>query len=227
MNPKWNKVTEYVASYQKSILQIAIYDLHAPREQCVIIFESEPQDLFEITAPLNKYLKRSKLALPLIINREFIRQSLDSYPLEFLSIQSDYENLYCQEDILASLQFQPADIRLQMERELKSKWLLTRQAIFENPGNYKHIHHILHLSLEALMPIFKGFFQLKKLDIPQNQDLIFQLVNEMTVFDLSPLKSISQVPHKELKLVMIYQYLDLLAAFSRLMETWDYDQKPL
>ncbi len=216
----WKQITEACRDFDSHLLQIAVYDLHTPLEKCVIVLDSDPQPFFEKLAPVSLFCKKHKLPLPLIITRDFIRYSLDSYPLEFINIASDYINVFDKEDLLKALVYDMRDVRLQMEREFKSKWLHTRLAILENAQNPKAVHAVIHRSLDAILPILKGLFFLNNKDLPKVPEEIFQLSNEMTDFDITILKRVDEVNAKELNPAMISEYLDVLEKLTNMMEIW-------
>lgn len=221
MKAIWKQLPESCKGFEAQLLQIAVYDLHAGQEKCAIIMEKDPQPFFEQMAPIAKFCRKNKLALPLIINREFIRYSLDSYPLEFINIASDYINVLEKEDLLKDLKYDLRDVRLQMEREFKSKWLHTRLAILENADNPKAVHAVIHRSLDALLPILKGLFFLNdRLPIPKAPEEIFRLSNEMTDFDISILKRVDEVSAKELSSALLSEYLEVLEKLTNMMEIW-------
>ena len=62
---------------------------------------------------------KAKIAAPLIMTQDYIQNSLDSFPLEFLEIQQHHLCLFGQ-DSFAELSFYQPHLRLQCERELKS-----------------------------------------------------------------------------------------------------------
>jgi hypothetical protein len=216
----WKQLPEVCSEITADLLQIAIYDLHTPIEKCIIILDKDPQPFFEKLAPVTRFCKKHKLPLPLIVTRDFIRYSLDSYPLEFINIASDYINVFDKEDLLKDLEYDMRDIRLQMEREFKSKWLHTRLAILENAQNSKAVYAVIHRSLDAILPILKGLFFLHNESIPKTPEEVFQRSNEMTEFDITILKRVDEVSAKELSSEMIREYLEVLEQLTSMMELW-------
>ncbi|PKN80649.1 MAG: hypothetical protein CVU48_01085 [Candidatus Cloacimonetes bacterium HGW-Cloacimonetes-1] len=220
MKDQWTKIPELLTAVSDHLLQIAIYDLHSGAEKCIVILEEDPKDFFGSMEPVLNYTRKAKLPLPLIVNREFISYSLDSYPLEFINISSDYENIFCKEDILNNLSFENRDVRLQIEREIKSKWLLTRMAVLENIKDIKGVHRILRMSVEAIIPALKGFCYLKGVAIPKDLNQLFDLVNELTEFDTNPIRQIYSISRNEINKGLVYSYLDNLDSIAKIMETW-------
>ncbi len=220
MKAIWKHILEACNGFEDQLLQIAVYDLHTSEEKCIIILENDPQPFFEKMEPIVRFCKKNKLPLPLIVNRDFISYSLDSYPLEFINIASDYISLYDKDDLLKSLKYDLRDIRLQMEREFKSKWLHTRLAVLESADRPKALYAVVHRSLDSIIPILKGLFFLKEETLPKTPDEIFQLSNLMTEFDISILKRIDKVSARELTQKMITEYLKVLQELTNMLETW-------
>jgi hypothetical protein len=104
--------------------------------------------------------RRRRIAAPLIVGPFFIERALDSWPLEFLSMTAQYRVLYGK-DLLAGLSFQPEHVRLQCEREIRSKLLLFRRAYLECEGAPKRLKQSLDRGWPSLMAIFRGLLYLK------------------------------------------------------------------
>jgi len=135
MKHPYNGILNSLEAVKNTLLQVCVYKDILGGYGAVVVLEDVPDQQLEKLAGLAQYARKKALMLPLIVTRSFIASSLDSYPLEFINIiSSDKENLMCKEDLLTNLQFSKADVRLQMEREFKSKWLLTRQSTLEAAG---------------------------------------------------------------------------------------------
>ncbi len=196
------------------ILQLALHTSYSGITRAILILDEEPSDLFGALQPLVKFIKGRRLPEPLIVNRAFVMDSLDSFPLEFLDIQSSYENLFQVEDLLAGLCFAAADLRLQMERELKSKWLLTRQAVLENPWKSERVTQVMRVSREAIHPVLKGFFALvgQKAPLVLN-DAVIQAAG-IAACDLSPLLDpIAGIAD-------VYRYIGMLSQLTKRVQGW-------
>jgi hypothetical protein len=114
---------------------------------------------------------------PLFITKAYIDSSLDSYPIEFLDMQANYRLVHG-EDILKDLQFHPADLRVQCERELKGKALRLRQAYLEAKENARAMRGIIAGSITAFTSIFQGLLFLKGKTIPKTKREIIQQVSQ-------------------------------------------------
>jgi hypothetical protein len=156
-----------------NILQIVIYDPQTEKGRLAIITsDASIPRLAELSPIIQKMIKK-ELHVPLIISKFFIETSRDSFPLEFLNIQSSYQNVYSKTDLIKDLTFSKSDIRLQMEREIKSKILLTRLSALENLEQIKNLHHLIDISIHSLIPVMKGFMFLADKNLPYHYiDLI-------------------------------------------------------
>jgi hypothetical protein len=123
---------------------------------------AEPIDiplLQRLAARAGKW-RRKKIAAPLLLTPQTVKTSLDSYPLEFLSMQARYRVLEG-EDFLQGLTFAKEHVRLQCEREVKSKLLLLRRIFLESEGAPKRLQHLVARSLPSLVVIFRGMLYLQ------------------------------------------------------------------
>lgn len=117
---------------------------------------------------LVKNWRKRNVAVPLVITKEFISSSLDAYPIEFLNMKNNSVLIYG-ENVLAPLTFKPEDLRLQIERELKSKILLLREGYLESAGSARPIRQLIGKSMAAFVAIFNAMLYLKKAAAPQDK----------------------------------------------------------
>jgi hypothetical protein len=106
-----------------------------------------------------KWRKR-RISAPLVVQPIFIAGALDSWPLEFLSMMAHYRVLHG-DDPLAGITFRPEHVRLQCEREIRSKLLLFRRAYIECEGTPRGLKQSLDRGWPSLLAIFRGLLYLK------------------------------------------------------------------
>ena len=92
----------------------------------VVVLAGDDLDKLRQFARLGRGLARDGVNAPLVLTPELISTSLDTFPLEFIDMQARHRLIHGQ-DFLSSLQFTPADVRLQCERELKTAAMTMRQ----------------------------------------------------------------------------------------------------
>lgn len=185
----WQKIAKDLeAVLADDLLQIAQYSTHTACGRLAVVLEVDSGDTIYRVAPIYKGIVAKKLPAPLIIGRSYINESLDSFPLEFLDIKSRYTNLYCEEDLLSTLKFDKKWVRLQVERELKGKWLLIRTALLENFGRTKILEELVRATYESFVPIFRGLsFLADKTTFDEPE-----LLGQMTQILKSPLSNFNK-----------------------------------
>jgi hypothetical protein len=219
MNHPYTGILNSLNNLNDQLIQVNIYQDLLGNFNAVVILDEDPDGWLEKLSPLAKYTAKHKLNLPLIINRRFIRYSLDSYPLEFINIiSSTNQNLIVKEDLLSNLEINAADVRLQMEREFKSKWLLTRQIVLESGFNNKRLRETLQLSISALIPAIKGFFFLSKQPYPKDLQELFDQAALISKLDLGVFALWLQ--SKTIEAADVERYLSILHKLMELMETY-------
>lgn len=83
-------------------------------------------------------LGASAIAAPLVMTPDYIRHSLDTFPLELIEIMQQHRTVFG-EDFFVDLTFEDAHVRLQCERELKAVLIGLRQGLLAAAGRKKFI----------------------------------------------------------------------------------------
>jgi hypothetical protein len=112
--------------------------------------------------------KKSRVAVPLVMTKAFIENSLDCYPIEFLNMKNSHILIYG-ENVLEQLKFKPEDLRLQIERELKGKLILLRNGYLESGGSARQLRQLITRSLTAFISIFNALLYLKHESAPHHR----------------------------------------------------------
>jgi len=146
----------------------------------IVLTEDGIEHLDQAFDVVNKWRKRG-VAVPLFLTEEYIKTSLDVFPIEYLNFQNNYVQVFGK-DILKDLEFSPEFLRLQCEREIKGKLLLLREAFLETSGKGKALKGLITLALPALMAIFEALLHLRKIDVPREKRAIVRVMAE--AFDL-------------------------------------------
>ncbi|MEQ8214450.1 MAG: hypothetical protein ABRQ35_11185 [Smithellaceae bacterium] len=137
----------------------------------------------DVLETVQSWRKRS-VAIPLIMSKNFVESSLDSYPIEFLGMKNSHILIYG-EDILAELTVKPADLRLQIERELRSKLLLLREGYLEAEGKPRRLRSLISRSLTAFLAIFNALLYYKTGKMQQGRREIIKEMRKTFTMDAS------------------------------------------
>ncbi|MBI5741237.1 MAG: hypothetical protein HZA16_11025 [Nitrospirae bacterium] len=125
----------------------------------LIVLKKMDMKFLEFLAASGKKYSRQRVAAPLIMTPEYIRTSLDVFPVEFLNFRLIHETVFGQ-DILSDLEIKKMDLRHQCERELKVKLISLRQGYISSLGDRKVLAEGLAGSITGYMPLFRGIILL-------------------------------------------------------------------
>jgi len=126
----------------------------------LVVVESAEMEIFEALLKLVRKWRKKKIATPLVLSKEYILSSLDTFPIEYLEIKSCYKCLYG-EDLIESLELERSNIRLQCEREIRSKLLRLRQAYLETEGDASRIKGVMIQSIPTFLVLLKTLLYLR------------------------------------------------------------------
>ncbi len=134
----------------------------------LVVLTPEGMNRLEDAFVLVKNWRKRNVAVPLVMTKDFIASSLDAYPIEFLNMKHQSVVIYG-ENVLEPLVFKPEDLRLQIERELKSKAILLREGYLESEGSTRRVRELIGKSLTALVSIFNAMLYLKQAGVPRHK----------------------------------------------------------
>ncbi len=169
-----------------------------------------------------KWSKRH-VSPPVIMKPGMLERALDSYPLEFLGMKAAYEVVFG-EDPLAGLEFDPRDVRLQCERELRGKLLLLRAGVIEAGERHKELARLMVRSFPSIVATLQGLLfvggkehALWGADLARAaHDLVG--VDEEVLGDVAKLRFARKLPPREEVIGLMGRYL---SEIERLVEWVD------
>lgn len=110
--------------------------------------------------PLVRAWHREKIATPLFVDPDFLRSSLDVFPIEFSDMQEQHRVL-AGKDILLELNISSQNLRMQCEEELKGKLLNLRRVYLETGGRVEALTELMVSSLKSFLVIIRHLLRLK------------------------------------------------------------------
>ena len=143
------------------------------------IFVLKEMDLkfLEIIAPLGKKYSRHKIAAPLIMTPEYIKKSVDVFPIEFLNFKLIYSTVYG-EDVFENIETKRMDLRQQCERELKSRLIWLRQGYISHLGDMKAMSGDFVNSISGYIPLFRAIITLLGKQPPVRQQEVITAISQ-------------------------------------------------
>jgi len=128
-------------------------------------------EFFKFLAPLGKKFKSKGVAAPLVMTPSYIQDSLDVFPMEFLELRLIHKTALGP-DIVQDLEIDPVLLRLQCEREIKTRLIGLWNGYISSTGETDMIAHLLYRSIKGCMPLFRSIVFLlgkqppiKKMDV--------------------------------------------------------------
>jgi hypothetical protein len=115
-----------------------------------------------------KWGQKKRIVPPLLLSSEYVRSSLDVFPIEFYEIKES-QVVLSGEDLFTSVEVKPDHLRLECESQLKAALLRTRQAYLEVGMTKRGAESVLHASLTSLIPVFRAMLRLKGLEAPKRK----------------------------------------------------------
>lgn len=140
----------------------------------IVLTEKGIEQLDRAFELVGKWRKKG-VAVPLFLTENYIKTSLDVFPIEYLNFQNNHVRIFGKE-ILKELEFNSEFLRLQCEREIKGKLLLLREAFVETEGKGKPLKKLLTQALPALLAIFEALLHLRKTAVPKERREIVKAV---------------------------------------------------
>jgi predicted nucleotidyltransferase len=186
---------DYLQVFGKDLISLILYGSAASGSyvkgksdiNILVILTPEGINRLEDGFALVKNWRKRNVAVPLVITKQFIASSLDSYPIEFLSMKYNYVLIHG-ENVLEPLNFKPEDLRAQIERELKSKIILLREGYLESAGSERPVRELIRKSLMALVAIFNAMLYLKQARVPRDKREVIEEMNKVFTIDAAVFK---------------------------------------
>ena len=148
----------------------------------IVVLKAMDLKFVEFVAPHGKKYRKKGLAAPLIMTPEYIADSLDVFPIEFLDLKLIHETVFG-EDILRDVEIKISDLRNQCEREIKTRLIGLRQGYVSSMGD-RHMltERFVHLIAGAL-PLFRGIIYLMGKEQPVGQYDVIMALSSATGVD--------------------------------------------
>ncbi len=180
---------ELLTIYKNNVLSVFIFGSAATENykpassdinSCFVFKNIEFSQLKQSLKIIQKGMKK-KITAPLLLTKDYILESLDVFPIEFLDMKEAHITVHG-EEILNTLDIKGEHIRLFCEQQIKGKLIRIRQAFLEIGLSKKGIETLIKDSLNSLFPVFRNLLRLKGIEPSINKKvLIDQLCNTLSL----------------------------------------------
>jgi hypothetical protein len=155
----------------------------------VVVLHQMDLAFIEFLAPLGKKYGKKKIAAPLVMTPAYIEDSLDAFPVEFLDFKLIHKTIYGP-DLFTGLLINPSNLRLQCEREIKTKLIHLRQGYISSLGKKELLSALLVRSFTGSMALFRAIISLLGKEPPIPRQQVIRLFMETTGVDTAVFEKI-------------------------------------
>ena len=210
-----NKILDRVAPFYDDVLsgsKALIDSIYITGSALTADFDSKKSDInsvfvlkkmdfnfLSVLAPLGKKYGKKGVAAPLIMTPEYILNSLDVFPIEFLNIKLLHHTVFG-EDLFGDLEIKKADLRYQCERELKVKLIGLRQGYLSAAGDRRVITQNFVNSITGYIPLFRGIIVLFGKEPPVTNSDVLTLLQAATGVNTDVFKTVLKEKRERTKL---------------------------
>lgn len=166
-------------------------DFKTGRSDINSVFVLNEMDLqfLSVLAPLGKRFGKKGIAAPLIMTPDYIRRSLDVFPIEFLNLKLIHHTVLG-EDIIKDLAIKRTELRWQCERELKVRLIGLRQTYIRAAEHRNVLSKNIITSISASIPLFRALIFLLGKKPPINSDEVLTILQAMVPIDIEAFQNI-------------------------------------
>jgi predicted nucleotidyltransferase len=164
----------------------------------VVVLKEMDLKFVEFLAPLGKRYRKKGVSAPLIMTPDYIKTSLDVFPVEFLDLKHIHETVFG-EDILQGIDISNSDLRQQCERDVKSRLVGLRQGYISSMGDRPELTARLAGSISGYMPLFRGIIHLMGRERPVKKHDVIAELHSVTGVDTSIFRKVLDIRRGSLK----------------------------
>ena len=164
----------------------------------IVLSEEGIQNLRKSLALIPKWHKRN-VSTPLFLTLDYMASSLDTFPMEFLTMQQQYEVVYGT-DVLGQLKIDKNHLRLQVEHEIKGKLLHLREEFLGTRGEKRLMSALISRSIPAFASLFAAMLFLKGEEIPDQRGVVIAKAAQVFGFKQEVFDKLLEVRDKRVSL---------------------------
>jgi predicted nucleotidyltransferase len=191
-------VKKLLEIYESDVLSIFAYGSvtsmdYEPRTSDIniaVVMKDLPVHKLKRSLGLVRSGRRKGITAPLFLTPEYVRMSLDAFPIEFMNMK-DTRLVLLGGDVLADITVNEEDLRKECEYYLKGKLIALRQAYLERALNLRSLEGLLKAALKSLIPVFRNMLRIKtKMSPPVYKAEILKGISETFGIDMESFQKV-------------------------------------
>lgn len=193
-------VDDLVSAHGENLASITLYgstaveDMSADRAHhnvLVVLRRVALEDLRRSVEPERVWTKASQ-PMPVYFSLDELQRAADVFPIEFLQMQKARRVLYGS-DPLQLVETSDANLRHQLEYELRTKFLQLRRLYFPASQSAAKLSTLMVESLSSFAALFRGVLMLRGKEVPVGKrDAIHATANDLDL-DVAPFDRILEL----------------------------------
>jgi hypothetical protein len=157
--------TEFIASYVTGSALRHGFDPARSRVNLVVVARTLTPDMLDRVRQAVTEQSKPPRFEPLLVTREQIERSLDSFPIEWLDIKAHHA-LIDGEDVWSGIEVPREPLRVQLEHELRAKQIQLRQAYLGSAKRPGALREVLEGSASSFSTLFRTLLRLEGEAVP-------------------------------------------------------------
>ena len=142
----------------------------------IILNDLQPAVLRVLAKPVGAW-ERAGNPPPLLFTRKRLAEAADVFPIELLDMRDSRKILFG-DDVIAGIEPDTANLRLQVERELRSALIQLRRSYLSASNSPRRLAALLTGSLSGVLVIFRAALRLYASPVPAEK---FQALEKLNV----------------------------------------------
>ena len=178
------KITERLGSQVRSVLlygSAATGDYIAKKSDynMLVVLDKLDAEVLDALAPITTLWMRRGNPAPMLFTLDQLKKSSDVFPIELADIR-EHHKLLAGEDVLAGISIDNRDLRLQLERELRTRLIALRERYLAVAGRPAEVLALMTDSLSTFLVLFRAALRLFEEHVPARKlDALTDLVRRM------------------------------------------------
>lgn len=141
----------------------------------IVMNDLQPSVLCQLAKPVAAWQKAGNPP-PLLFTRKRLAEAADVFPIELLDMR-DARKVLFGDDVIQGLEISTANLRLQVERELRSALIQLRRSYLSAAGSPRRLAALLSGSLSGVLVIFRAALRLYERPVPAEKFQALEKLN--------------------------------------------------
>jgi len=155
----------------------------------LVVIEPLTAERLKAASGCDRVWKRKLPINPLYVPGDFVRESADVFPIELMDMARRRIVLYG-DDPFRDAQITDANLRLQIEHELKGKLIRLRQSYVRDADDARAVVALMTGSLSSFVALFAAALRLKDIEPPGTQAEVIDRAAQVLGLDAVPLRRV-------------------------------------